>query len=276
MGDTSTESDETQLDQEGNAERALDHDSCTIHQTAQPDICHILAVDANATERDGSFIYLRGGTAMSILFPDSPDVFKGYEMANKLFTSGDKEWDMMSLLAAWNMIPLSPQLHKMWSDLYFGFKCLGTVPTHGDNELDGGMTTIKLQFHWMPRKLHATAPLGRTKEGFLGAFDGSYGDENTICTGDIFHLDVPTAHAEDTMLALELRWSLVRIVALAGGIEALEMVDDTSDLLEDGEFPDIVAMLDLDFEEMIRDSEEEEGDAILSPLSLDWGGNGSG
>jgi hypothetical protein len=260
-GDTSTESDETKLGQERSTEQAIDHNSCIVPQTANPDICHILEVDASATERDSRTIYLTCGTEVSILrssilFPDSPSFFTGYRLANKLFTSGDKKWDMTSLLGAWNMIPLSPQLHKWWSDLHFGFRCLGIVPAPGEGLGEGpgegpseSKTTIKLQFHWMPRKLHTTQPLGRTEGAVFGSYNGNYGDvipEKTVRSGDIYHLDVPTDYAEKTMLALDMRWSLVRIVALAGGIEALEMVPDTSHLLvEEDEYSDIVAYLGL-------------------------------
>ncbi|KAH8904492.1 hypothetical protein BR93DRAFT_149768 [Coniochaeta sp. PMI_546] len=268
--DESFESNETMFGSNGDAKRniqqakkrlALDNNGCIILQNADPEVCHIIPFSANAKTASRQKFASWIGKADMLLFPDGDNSTRYMSQARKLFTSRNGSSDKK-----WNMISLDDKLYKWWGKAYFGFKCLGTVLAAGKPQ---GITTIKLQFHWMPRKVKPLEPLGKTKDEFLGAFRGTYGDQSSeipvvamlrprsgrpLQTGDIFYVDIQTEHADKMIVAFELQWALIKIAAIAGGAEALDLVGDEPDFLdEDGRFYSVAARFRATYEECILD-----------------------
>ncbi|KAK3936890.1 hypothetical protein QBC46DRAFT_20748 [Diplogelasinospora grovesii] len=293
--DRSFESDGTQFDQRGNAKRntkqadkrlSLDENSCIILKTADPEVCHIVPFSANAKEdKRQALIRCFTGSVNPILFKGG-DGFEQNEQVHKLFTSrlgvSDRKW---------NLISLDRQLHEWWGSFYFGLKCLGTALVAGKPD---GIATLKLQFHWMPRREQPSKPLARTKQEFLDMFKGTYGDPSSgnpvvaaarpvsgrpIRTGDIFYVDIQTRHVHKMMLAFEIQWALVRIAAMTGGAEALELVGDEPDYLdESGQFLGLMAEFRANWD-LFKDDISEYGSKSDEPLvkdAEDDGGKGKG
>ncbi len=180
----------------------------------------------------------------------------GGRQAQQLFTSEVGASDK-----AWNMVTLTPILGD-WMDLcYFAMKPLGPMSTPDDPD---ELVLIKAQMHWMhyrtrPEGEAPSQPLGRSAEKFLAAFPGPYGlpehpdgGQGTISmirptgwpawTGDIMYIKVDNKHVKDMIMAFEMRWAFCNVIAMAGGIEALRHVEDTSPFLNnDGHLPGLEA-----------------------------------
>lgn len=272
--DESFESNETMFAPNGDAKRnkqqaekrlALDNNGCIILQNADPEVCHIIPFSVNSTTANRKKLTCWIGTG-ELLFPNGINNSKTpVSQAIKLFTSRNGSSDKK-----WNMVSLDDKLQKWWGKAYFGLKCLGTVLAAGKPQ---GITTLKLQFHWMPRKVKPFEPLGKTKDEFLGAFSGTYGDRSSedpvvamlrpksgrpLQTGDIFYVDIQTEHTEKMIAAFELQWALIKIAAIAGGAEALDLVGDEPDFLdENGRFYSLLARFRATYEECMLDQQDD-------------------
>lgn len=142
-----------------------------------------------------------------------------------------------------NVICLDKQLHHWWGSADFAFKCLGLDTVAGGEEEDetaGGegdpMVTLKLQFHWMPKRLATKPPTPkeRTKDTYLSQFNGTWGHPHDpppgvalyksngrlLIPSDIFHIKVSSRHWEKMKQAFDIQWVLTKIAAIAGGAEA--------------------------------------------------------
>ena len=128
-----------------------------------------------------------------------------------------------------------------------------------------------------PRGNAPQKPLGRSKEEFLAAFRGHYGDATlpdsnpfawtrtsgwAVQTGDIFYISIQNKHAEKMKLAFEMQWGLCNIIAMAGGAEVLDDVGDDPDFLnERGRLPGLEASFRAAYDEFLRcEAETEAGD----------------
>lgn len=239
--------------------KELDNYSCIINGTRGFDVAHIMPHSANETpEVRGRLEYLL--QSLRHFLP----AFEHLEWR----AQRQPILDLCSMFASdtgvsdrrWNMICLDKQLHDWWGSAYFAFKCLGldtldTLPGgEEEDEKAGGnedpMVSLKLQFHWMPKRLATNAkPLTteeRTKDAYLAQFNGTWGNPNDpsprvafyrsngrlLITGDIFHVKVRNRHWEKMKQAFDIQWALTRIAAMAGGAEAIEEEWDNYD--EDG------------------------------------------
>lgn len=258
-------SEKTQLDQHGNAKRNikqvekrlnLDQNSCIILKTGDPEVCHIVPFSANAKEDKRKILELCFCETISLLVEGNP--FGKEKQARDLFTSrvgvSDKKW---------NLVSLERQLHTWWGNFYFGLECLGTISAPGDPD---DIATLKLKFHWMPRRDQPLEPLGRTKQEFLGMFRDTYGNPSSgspvfaaarpvsgrnIRTGDIFYVDIQTRHVHKMKLAFDIQWAIIKIAAMAGGAEALELVGDEPEYLDEyGRFPEFTKQFQLGMEDL--------------------------
>jgi hypothetical protein len=124
-----------------------------------------------------------------------------------------------------------------------GFKPLGIVP---NKELAiKGYAVIKLQFHWMPRKIHATTPLLMNGKELTAAYDYSVGQPESgiamarpgngrlVKSGDIYYHLIPREHMKKELMAWKIQWSLIKISVIAGGAGPLELVRYRSDFIDE-------------------------------------------
>ena len=264
FGDDGSE-ERTLLDQHGNAKRnikqvekrlKLDQNSCIILKTGDPDVCHIIPFSANAREDKRKLLQRCFQSSLSRLLEGN--LFEKEKQARELFTSKVGVSDK-----AWNLVSLERQLHTWWGNFYFGLECLGTISV---SEKPDEIATLKLKFHWMPRRAKPLDPLGRTKQEFLGMFRETYGNPSSgnpvfaaarpvsgrhIRTGDIFYVDIQTRHVHKMKLAFDIQWALIKIAAMAGGAEALELVGDEPEYLDEyGRFPESTGGWQMTMEEL--------------------------
>lgn len=169
----------------------------------------------------------------------------------------------------WNTILLTPTLHVWWRNGYFGLKYIGTKDAAPGGVAPGDdpdqTVTLRIQFHWMMWRERGikggpTTPLGRTVESIKAAFSDYCGDCNpsdgrpivaiarpasgfNVETGDIFDVPIPKRHMEKMILAFKLQWALVKLLAMAGGPEALDypLLDHPEFLDETWGFPGVTA-----------------------------------
>ena len=158
---------------------------------------------------------------------------------------------------SWNQISLDRQLHCWWGEGYFAFKPLGVDGTiiEGLDAKNGDparYTRVKLQFHWMPRRKDIgmkAAPLDISykevrPQDFSDLCNKTYGDLETddsnpvfaqdrrcsvshlVQTGDIFYVKVKSQFAKRMLAAFQIQWAAIKILSLAGGVEALDDVGD--------------------------------------------------
>ncbi|KAM7196867.1 hypothetical protein V8F20_006834 [Naviculisporaceae sp. PSN 640] len=229
--------------------KQMDSHACIINGTSGFDVAHILLLPSRAdVTLDGSTRLHKLLRALVKHVPDFSDgvwAEKRKRLASLLFESRDRSW---------NMICLEKQLNHWWGRAYFGLRCLGlvdpltdeeqedaeTAPV-GSNDMDDTIVTLKLEFHWMPKRLTAaqTGPLAtedRTVDAYLAQFEGTWGnptdpaprvafyrsDGQQLRTGDVFYIKVSRQHWRKMKDVLDIRWALTKIVAITGGVEALE------------------------------------------------------
>jgi hypothetical protein len=131
---------------------------------------------------------------------------------------------------------------------------------------------LRIQFHWMPWREREigqkpATPLGRTVESLQAAFPeyntmgrppycGNHSPFDgrpivaisrpatgfNVETGDVFEVFVPKRHMQKMITAFNLQWALIKILAIAGGAEALDDTPDHPEFLdEDWRFPGVTA-----------------------------------
>lgn len=153
---------------------------------------------------------------------------------------------------SWNTIPLSPDLHEWWGRAYFGFKYLGT--STADSGDPDQIMTLRIQFHWMVWRERGIGKkpeisLGRTEESITAAFRPYLGNTSglegkpvvaitrpatgfNVESGDIFQVFVLKRHMQKMILAFDLQWALVKLLAMGGGVEAIKEVPDDPEFLD--------------------------------------------
>ncbi|KAI3329130.1 hypothetical protein HD806DRAFT_519416 [Xylariaceae sp. AK1471] len=210
---------------EATKRKMLDDNACLITSTADPEVRHIIPFASCA--RPNTVATLRHHLIQtSRIFFSGSDVNSTIDLLANEVGGSDK---------AWNLLCLNQQLHFWWGKPYFGLKYLESEMSTENPDV----TIITIQFQWLP-KLQSRIPLQRDAEyikrflesetvpkgGVIKAFRGS---GHPVQTGDTFRIKVSTTDADKMRQALNLQWALVRIAALTGGAEALELDDNDND-----------------------------------------------
>lgn len=240
----------------------LDRNRCVITGTSDPDVCHIIPFAANSTEeaRGRWENGMRSVAGLHIVETRAGQHSSALEhRLQSLFSSelgvSDRHW---------NTISLSSTLHDWWGKAYFGLKCLGT------RDVDSGdpnqIMTLRIQFHWMmwrEREIgqKPVALLGRTTESIRAAFPLYCGHHSPVDgrpivaisrpatgfhveSGDIFEVLVPKCHMQKMMIAFDVQWALIKLLAMGGGAEAIDNVPDHPEFLDEfWQFPGDTARL---------------------------------
>ncbi|KAM7196771.1 hypothetical protein V8F20_006964 [Naviculisporaceae sp. PSN 640] len=140
---------------------------------------------------------------------------------------------------SWNLISLDDQLVERWWGGDLTFKLLGVK---NDRH---GLVSAKLQLHWLPQMTHEKdlKPHERNISSWFSQFDRTTAmPEATIHnpktgqplkTGDVFYMKVSKRTSQDMRYALDLRWGLLRLAALAGGIDAVKRHATPGDFFND-------------------------------------------
>lgn len=177
---------------------------------------------------------------------------------------------------SWNMISLSRQLHKWWSESIFAIKCLGITP------LSKGKSEIQLQFHWMPqakrqemsraeakakvkadarkktyewrRKIDLAGSEGREfvndwKEktrngtpkvllsgGVVSAADAMSG--RLLHSGRVIEISMDTEDAIKMKAMVDLQWACIQIASMSGAAGSPDFFTEPFPEDEDAEFFD--------------------------------------
>ncbi|KAK0613939.1 hypothetical protein B0T14DRAFT_290682 [Immersiella caudata] len=167
----------------------------------------------------------------------------------------------------WNSILFSPTLHNWWGRGYFGLKYIEAVKANVQHPKD--IVTLRLQFHWMsskqrgPRSELKGSPRSREhmeadltlSYPYCGTPESREQQEPIVAisrpetgfnveTGNNFEFHVPKQHMEKMIEAFRVQWTLIKIVAMAGGAdaEAVQGAPEHPDFLdEDWSLPGIKA-----------------------------------
>lgn len=145
---------------------------------------------------------------------------------------------------------MDAQLHKWWREGFFAFDPLSIDHDFIFKDDTKTYTRIKLQFHWMPRRKDpdAKAPplkiskLSQSREALSAMLGKTYGDldpnnpifaedrQVSVChhlrTGDIFYVKVEHRLADRMLTPFKLQWAVIKIYAVAGGVESLRDVGE--------------------------------------------------
>ncbi|KAH6635559.1 hypothetical protein B0J18DRAFT_51481 [Chaetomium sp. MPI-SDFR-AT-0129] len=246
--------------------QTLDGPHCIITRLHDPHICHIIPFAADSGEEARS----RWGECLrsvANLYIIETEVVENADipLTARLQTLFSSELGVSD--RPWNTISLTPTLHDWWGKAYFGLKCLGTCPA--DSGDPDQTIALRLQFHWMVWRERDTgkkpsAPLRRSKESFLAAFRPSCGNADpsslggverpslptinrsvtgiSVESGDVLKVSVPKKHVKKMILAFDLQWALIKLLAMGGGAEAIDEAPDDSKFLDEfWEFPGITA-----------------------------------
>ncbi|KAH6631601.1 hypothetical protein F5144DRAFT_629589 [Chaetomium tenue] len=246
---------------------------CVITGTTDPEVCHIISFAANSAEevRDR---WENGIRSISRLYMvETPTAQTSAFVETRLLSMFSSEVGVSD--HHWNTISLSPTLRDWWRKAYFGLKCLDTRDVDSGDE--NQIMTLRIQFHWMVWREREVGqkpatPLGRTTESIQAAFRPYCGDRSpfderptglSVESGDIFEVPVPRRHMEKMILAFSFQWALVKLLAVGGGVEALDDCPDHPEFLDEfWRFPsDTALMRDIQAFNAAMEAEERRGAA---------------
>lgn len=188
---------------------------CILTKTAHPEVCHIIPFAINAKLANIVFFQQLLGSSTGLL---------GIETAMRLDAlvtgapgSSDKSW---------NMLCLHPLLHSFWGKCLFAIKCLGIIPSDDKN------STIRLQFHWMPRNIQKhngliqspckdavqelMESLGNRHDTVPGFSVFKNDSARELETGETFDILLEKEDAEKMKIVLDVQWAVIRLSALSG------------------------------------------------------------
>ena len=210
-----------------------DGDKCIVTGSPDPEACHIIPFSWNATSGQQSQtlhhmktlrIFMRKAEYEDLLL--DLGIFGGVHAKTR--GSSDKSW---------NMVSLSPQLHDWWGRAYWAFQVFNReevegIPEEGAKEVEGDKKRVEkvvLQFHWMQ------IPVDRQKRAMPseGVVWGEASQLHTklqqneraahncswhwpIRSGDLFEVFLEPEDAAKFVRMMDLQWSIINIVALAG------------------------------------------------------------
>ena len=159
---------------------------------------------------------------------------------------------------AWNMICLSPQLHRWWGKALFGLKWIGEVGEDGD------YSSFKVEWRWLPRKIHdklgseflshgkgdrnsarmfpkldTEDSLQAVKRVTFDAMKSIYRavgppmsgakvydqSARTVESGCVLTLKVQKEDLDRVKTVIEAQWKLLQVAALSGAGEAPDELD---------------------------------------------------
>lgn len=260
--DNENKKPEVTRDEKEKEERArLDGNRCVILRSGSPQVCHIVPFIATTKEVSKMAKYLP--PAIPCMFNNPPGYKKTLDLNNRDPEAWIDPVEKLELKCceifaskpgisdkAWNQISLDYQLHAWWTQGYLAFEPLGI-------EHKEGLSQIKIQFHWMPRRKDygsEAPPLTTDKtsqgrevlESMLSKTYGHFDPANPVFapderlshydqlqTGDIYYVKVETQHADHMLTAFKLRWAVSKIYSIAGGVEALKDVGDHPEYLDE-------------------------------------------
>lgn len=154
----------------------------------------------------------------------SPAGLLGNETAlqlNELVTEAPGSSD-----TSWNMLCLHPLLHSFLGKCLFAIKCLGIIPSDDRN------STIRLQFHRMPRNIRGhndlihppckdavqelMEGLGNTQDTTPGFSVFKNDSARELETGETFDILLEKEDAKKLKIILDMQWAVITLSALSG------------------------------------------------------------
>lgn len=211
----------------------MDNNQCMCLKTGPCYVCHIAPYGAgkrpDKTARLGKLLQWTA----SVVFADSLKL-RTPLTAKRRFGKKPGCFDYR-----WNLVCLNPVLPNYWGDFRLAVKVLGVQ----DIPEEHGMSRIKLQLVWMPRRNgEPLEPIPQTVEGWNNAFNRYHNGDGTgqpplvgrsqagqpappQVRGNFLLPGVKTRHVDRSVMAWRLQWPLVNMAALAGGAEAIDRMD---------------------------------------------------
>ncbi|KAF5614047.1 uncharacterized protein FTJAE_13803 [Fusarium tjaetaba] len=214
----------------------LDGNYCAVTGTSDPHVCHIVPF-AWSKHEENFEVTKRLMPALQLVIDIQPPELK-------LEAMGKLQEGVGCTDRLWNMVCLSPQLHKWWDHAYFGLKYYG----RNDSE-EEGFVEIHLQFVWMPRNISQLAAQqidldqqADRSTGLSANLSHYYGGQtNTSCTESCSDCEatrrvkaydstgrpivngqiiVVKRREEDAPLfeaMIKIQWAVIRAAAISGG-----------------------------------------------------------
>ncbi|KAJ4182320.1 hypothetical protein NW767_013901 [Fusarium falciforme] len=259
-------------------DNALGFDSnlCLVTGMVDPDGCHIMPFTTN--DRPSYLAKVQSfRAAIATCFGLGRGVGRAAAREPLFAGLGTSDRDF-------NILSLTPSLHRFWSRCYCAFKW------HGLSKVDGKETYVLLQFHWMPRSSHINGARyinlddqndPQCNRSIIGGLSHHYGpDGNPHCSteecanckkthgcsivnvvhghplrsGHLFTVKRSTATIESFHQMIDLQWAIIRAAAMSGAALAPELLVGPADDDDDDGFP--VDML-LDWREEVQAGDPE-------------------
>ncbi|KAG5751214.1 hypothetical protein H9Q70_006137 [Fusarium xylarioides] len=233
----------------------LDGNYCVVTGASNPHVCHIVPFAWSKHEQNLEFTK-RLMPALQLVIDIQPPELKREAMGKLQEGVGCTD-------RLWNLVCLSPQLHKWWDHAYFGLKYYG----RNDSE-EEGFVEIHLQFVWMPRNIsqfatkqialdqqaHPSTSLSASLNHHYGGqtmtpcSDSTCNDcqairrvkaydlatNRPIMKGQIVVVKRRKEHASLFIAMIEFQWAVIRAAAMSGGALVLDELLSSSDEDSDG------------------------------------------
>ncbi|KAI7772170.1 hypothetical protein LZL87_009333 [Fusarium oxysporum] len=218
---------------------------CIVTGVANPDACHIIPFAFNNSDKNTKKTSVFSSTIRTMLgLPGNKETEDAIALLHQGKGSSDKQW---------NMICLSPSLHRWWGYAYWAFKWLDAAPITNDTKT----CKIRLQFHWMPRNIKRD-PTASFRLKDLPDLDKQikhcYGSEPYLCneqncqacygtkgiaahnvesgrpirTGDIFTIIRSTIDVPLCRTMFDIQWAIITSAAISGGALVPDQLGDFS------------------------------------------------
>ncbi|KAF4494886.1 hypothetical protein FAGAP_8983 [Fusarium agapanthi] len=262
----------------------LDGNYCVVTGASDPHVCHI--VPFAWSKHDKNFeVTKRLMPALQLVIDIQPPELKREAMGKLKEGVGCTD-------RLWNLVCLSPQLHKWWDHAYFGLKYYG----RNDSE-EEGFVEIHLQFVWMPRNMsqfatkqvaldqqaHPSTSLSASLNHHYGGqtmtpcSDSTCNDcqairrvkaydlatNRPIMNGQIVVVKRRKEHASLFIAMIQFQWAVIRAAAMSGG--ALVLDELLSPIDEDSDGGEVV-----EEETEVPAEGEEEDPRAISEAVYDW------
>lgn len=204
---------------------------------AFPDACHIIPFAWNKNQANTSVTAsLVDAYSSCIATEIEPSRVNSFQKRLCTVQGTDK---------AWNMLCLSPQVHRLWSRCYFGFKWLGKTPA------PDGIVQATLQFNWLPRTTRSPSslineqhiqasihqirdfnkePVNSAGDPIVNILDLSTGFP--IVSGHTITVCIPDADTDKFEEVIRLQWALVQLAAMSGAAENVDLMGPRDPFVE--------------------------------------------
>ncbi|PHH58751.1 hypothetical protein CDD82_2736 [Ophiocordyceps australis] len=232
-GTASDERPDTRSQTAANLAMERDGHRCILTKTSQPDACHIIPFSINKTEGKRTLTQKICDHILPRIV--GLDDLKTAETAIHGKVKASDE--------AWNILSLSPQLHRWWTQGRWAFKLEGLIPT-GQVSSDGQeLVKVRLIFHWITvrgkQPYLPVVPSVELANQMLNTCDKDftpwairYDTGRPVLTGDVVDIAMTSPEADKMAVVIKVQWAALQIASMSG---AADVPDELMDPFDPGE-----------------------------------------